>query len=216
MTDAHMPAIAGESRIMSNDSDPGAAGLLAVVIPAYKADFLHETLTSLALQEGIKQPLRVYIGDDASPSDIEAICRAFSSRLDIQYTRFPNNLGQSDLPGHWNRCLRLTNEPWVWLFSDDDIMEAGCVSRLLQAINSEGSSYDLFHFNVNTIDANGHILRNNPSFPAHLSAHAFASARLRFELASFAPDYVFSRAAFDRVGGFVRFPLAWCTDDATW
>jgi hypothetical protein len=40
--------------------------------------------------------------------------------------------------------------------------------------------------------------------------------RLLFELSTFAPDFVFSRQAFERVGGFQDFPLAWCSDDATW
>lgn len=188
--------------------------LIAIVIPAYKPDFLDATLRSIASQ----QPggFRVYVGDDASPADLQRICQPYTSQLDLRFTRFDSNLGQQSLVAHWNRSVRLSTEPWVWLFSDDDIMEPGCVQRVLDAIRSEGDQFDLFHFNVTAIDAQGAVLRQEPEFPPVIAAEQFAAARLRFELASYAPDYVFSRAAFERIGGYVPFPLAWCSDDATW
>src|SRR5262249_28326771 len=132
------------------------------------------------------------------------------------YIRFPSNWGRQSLASHWNRCVTLTSEPWVWLFSDDDLMDHACTDRLQQGITGHGDEVDVFHFNVIKIDATGAALEQPPAFPPWLSARAFALARLQFALASFAPDFVFSRAAFDRVGGFVEFPLAWCTDDASW
>lgn len=188
--------------------------LLVIVIPAYKPEFLALTLQSIARQQF--KCFRVYVGDDASPADLAGICRNYEQELDLHYVRFPFNLGQKNLVAHWNRCVQLTTEPWVWLFSDDDLMEPDCVGRLLDGIRSEGERFDLFHFNVTTIDAAGAVLRHEPEFPPALAAHEFAAARLRCELASYAPDYIFSRAAFDRIGGFVEFPLAWCSDDATW
>jgi glycosyltransferase involved in cell wall biosynthesis len=187
---------------------------LAVVIPAYKPDFLRATLESLVGQA--RNSFRVYVGDDASPAALQEICDSFSHLLDLAYFRFPTNLGQQSLVAHWNRCVRMTDEPWVWLFSDDDLMEPGCVAAVLDAIRTEGDRFELFHFGVTVIDAAGDVVLRQPDFPPVLSAHAFAGARLRFELASYAPDYVFARSAFDRIGGFVDFPLAWCSDDATW
>jgi glycosyltransferase involved in cell wall biosynthesis len=187
---------------------------LAIVIPAYKPDFLTEALESIALQG--YPDVRVYVCDDASPADLGALCQSFASRLDIRYTRFESNLGRTSLVRQWNRCVRMTTEPWVWLFGDDDVMGPGCLSRVLTGIAAEGGVYDLFHLRVTVIDSHGTELYRQPEFPAMLSAAGFAAARLRCEIASYAPDYVFSRAAFDRVGGFVEFPLAWCSDDATW
>lgn len=187
---------------------------LAIVIPAYKPDFLCAALDSIACQElGV---FKIYVGDDDSPADIRGICDGYRDRLDIAYVRFSSNLGGKSLVSQWNRCVRLTNEPWVWLFSDDDIMEPGCVARLIKAIHEEGDSYDLFHFGVTMIDGAGDVIEIKRDFPEILQAHHFASARLRFALSSFAPDFAFSRKAFDRIGGFIDFPLAWCSDDATW
>ena len=187
---------------------------LAIIIPAFKADFFAAALASIARQQ-VKN-FKVYVGDDASPADLWRICQPFASQLDLHYVRFETNLGQRDLVAHWNRCVQLSTEPWVWLFSDDDLMEPACTARFQEAICKQGNRAEVFHFNVTKIDGAGAVLAQLPVFPAQLSGRAFAQARLQFALQSFAPDFVFSRAAFDRVGGFVNFPLAWCSDDASW
>lgn len=187
---------------------------LAIVIPAYKADFLAQALQSIADQTS--RDFTVYVGDDASPHDLESICRPFADRFRLEYTRFDRNLGGEDLVGQWTRCLSLSREPWVWLFSDDDLMEPTCVAEVLNRIRADRGAFDLYHFDVLQIDATGAVIAQSPPFAEITSALEFALARLELRLDSFAPDYVFSRAALDAVGGFQRFPLAWCSDDATW
>jgi glycosyltransferase involved in cell wall biosynthesis len=187
---------------------------LGIVVPAYKGRFLDAALASIAAQT--RRDFVVYVGDDASPDDLPAICARHAARLPLRYTRFSANLGGHDLVSQWQRCIALGDEPWVWMFGDDDVMPADGVARVLAAIEAEGSRTDLFHFDVDTIDADGGLVRSEPRFAPHLSARAFALRRLRFELSSFAPDYVFARGAFERHGGFVRFPRGWCSDDATW
>ena len=45
------------------------------------------------------------------------------------------NFGGHDLVAQWNRCIQLTqNEPWLWLFSDDDIMGPRCVEYFFNTI----------------------------------------------------------------------------------
>ena len=187
---------------------------LAIVIPAFKPDFFAATLASIAKQQ--VRNFKVYVGDDASPADLWGICEPFAEQFDLRFVRFETNLGQRDLVAHWNRCVQLSTEPWVWLFSDDDLMEPACTARFQEAIGSQSNAAEVFHFNVTKIDGAGDVLEQLPAFPAQLSVRAFALARQQFALQSFAPDFVFARTAFDRVGGFVNFPLAWCSDDASW
>jgi glycosyltransferase involved in cell wall biosynthesis len=199
------------------------ARALAIVIPAYKARFLDATLASIAAQT--RRDFTVYVGDDASPEPLQPIVERWRERLDLCSTRFATNLGGRDLVAQWQRCVELSSEPWVWLFSDDDLMPPDAVARVLAAIEEEGQggaaeaaepAVPLLHLHVDTIDAEGRLVRHEPRFPPRLSARAFLRGRLRFELSSFAPDYVFARAAFERAGGFVPLPRAWCADDASW
>ena len=187
---------------------------LAIIIPAFKGAFLMEALESIANQTS--KNFVLYVGDDASPEDILSICHLYADRIDLRYTRFHENLGRIDLVKHWNRCVELSREPWVWLFSDDDIMDSGCIAAVLKAINSDNGRFDLYHFDVQEINANGQVTRPPVPFPEVISSLEFAMARCRHQLFSYAPDYVFLRSALKGVGSFQSFPLAWCADDATW
>lgn len=186
---------------------------LAIVIPAYKARFLEEALGSIAAQDD--GGFLVYVGDDASPEDLASVCRRWEGRLPLRYCRFERNLGGRDLVAQWERCIALSSEPWIWLFSDDDVMESRCVSawRAAAAANPQAA---LFHFDVLRIDARSRPLCSEPAFPARLTARRFLLQRLLFRISSYAPDYVFSREAYEAVGGIEPFPLAWGSDDATW
>lgn len=188
---------------------------LAIVIPAFKAEFLDRALASLHGNDLSR--CRIYISDDGSPQAIAPIVERWRQRLPLQYHRFEQNLGASSLVAHWNRSVRLSHEPWVWLPGDDDEFEPGCAQAVLGRIDADGdAAADLYRFNVVQIDANSAISRELPVYPSVLSASAFVRHRLDGSLSSFAPEYVFRRTAWDAIGGFVDFPLAWCSDDATW
>ena len=59
---------------------------LAIIIPAYKACFFREVLDSIVRQSN--RDFTVYIGDDASPDDLESIVSDYKDKLDIFYFRF--------------------------------------------------------------------------------------------------------------------------------
>ena len=105
---------------------------LAIVIPAYKSVFLREVLDSVVSQT--RREFRLYIGDDASPEDLADIVREFSGILPINYHRFEKNLGRTSLMNHWERCIRMSRESWVWLFSDNDLMEPNCVEKFFEEL----------------------------------------------------------------------------------
>lgn len=191
----------------------GATQALAVLIPTWSTRFLADTLSSLAAQTD--QRFTVYVGDDASPDDVSGLCSRFADRLDLRYQRFASNLGGGDLVAQWSRCVQWTSEPWVWMIGDDDMLEPGCVAAF-HAARQQHPQATLFHFSVRRIGAAGQLLADEAEFPQVLSPRRFLLGRLSFALASYAPDYVFRRQTFDERGGFQRFPLAWCSDDATW
>ena len=78
------------------------------------------TLMSIFLQT--LDNFHVYIGDDASKEDLQSVILDFPQDK-ITYKRFKTNLGSCDLISQWKRCIALSSEePWIWLFSDDDLM----------------------------------------------------------------------------------------------
>ena len=157
----------------------------------------------------------VYIGDDCSPENLFSIVDEYKSRVDLVYHRFENNMGGVDLVGQWERCVGLTrDEPWIWLFSDDDVLEECCVEEFFKRIERQESG-ELYHFNVNVIDECGRII-SRTSFPPFLTAKEFAIGKFRGQLKSYVVEYIFSRRIYEQIGGFSKYDMAWNADDATW
>jgi len=187
---------------------------LAIVIPAYKSDFFSEALNSLAMQTN--KDFTIYIGDDNSPFDLESIVSNFIDRLDIVYVKFKSNLGGTDLVGQWDRCVDLVaDEEWVWLFSDDDVLENNCVEVFYNNLNKRPNA-DFFHFNIKVIDEFSEVKQIPNKFPAQLSVSDFHLLRWKSKLSSYVVEYIFRKVTFVEKGGFQNFKYAWHTDEATW
>lgn len=188
---------------------------VAVIIPAYKSRFLQQTLDSMVVQTN--QDFTVYIGDDASPHDLKNIVSLYQGKLDIVYHRFETNLGKKDLPGHWERCIEMSKEPVIWFFSDDDLMPCDGIERVLKALQECGEKNIMFRFPLVVVDGENNEMYANPSFTDEkISRYNFLLDKLEGRIRSAACEYVFSRDVYQEGAGFVKFPLAWCSDDATW
>lgn len=191
-----------------------AKNTLAIVIPAYKASFLQAALESIAKQTCMKFTL--YIGDDCSPYDLKSIVELYKERIDLVYHRFDFNLGGKDLVAQWTRCVDMTQgEPYIWLFSDDDIMEDNCVDAFYTTLKLSGNK-DLFHFNVKVIDDEGKVTRVPAAYPNKLDNLSFYAGKIRGKYMSLVVENIFSRSVYEKYGGFQKFDLAWGSDTATW
>ena len=188
---------------------------LAIIIPAYKATFLPAALDSVAAQTC--KDFTLYIGDDCSPEPIGDIVERYRDKIELAYQRFDTNLGGKDLVAHWERCIAMSkDEPYIWLFSDDDVMESNCVELLLRTIDETKGAYDLYHFDVNEINDEGKVTKQLPSYPQVLSAYDYYKGKSSGKYRSYVVENVFSRRIYEQAGGFKNFDLAWGSDVATW
>jgi len=187
---------------------------LAIVIPAYKIEYFHYVLDSLSNQTDKR--FNVYVGIDASKADFESLIKVYQNRINIIFKRFDENLGGKDLVAQWNRCLELIqNEKWIWLFSDDDMMNDNCVELFYQELG-KNEKYDLYHFDVDILNENNEIVRNTKPYPDKILAIDFLKKKNTAQLDSFVVEYIFKRSTFEKLGGFQCFDMAWGTDIATW
>ncbi|MDB5146538.1 MAG: glycosyltransferase [Mucilaginibacter sp.] len=187
---------------------------IAIVIPAYKVKYLDAALASIAAQTN--KNFKVYVCDDGSKEDIKSITDKYSDKINIQYNRFPDNAGRHDLVKHWNRSVELVNEEWVWLFSDDDIMSPGCVQAFFDALPLTKGQHNVYRFNIEMIDADGQVIYKEYPNPGLETGYDFLKRRLQCKCLSAAVEYIFRKDAFVKNGGFIGFPLAYCSDDASW
>jgi len=191
---------------------------LAIIIPAYKSDFLQFALNSFVNQTN--KNFTIYIGDDKSPNKILEIVDLFRDKLDIKYFKFDNNLGAQSLTKQWQRCIDLSSEEWIWLFSDDDIVDENAVQVFFDSVNSKESL--LYKFKTKVIDEAGQLNKYFQKFDkfnlnfSYLTSNEFIINRLKCNgFRSFAVEYIFHRSLFEDFK-FIEFPLAWASDDATW
>ena len=188
---------------------------LAIIIPAYKSTFLPAALDSIAAQTC--KDFTLYIGDDCSPEPIGRIVEQYRDKIELIYQRFDSNLGGKDLVAQWERCIAMSKEePYIWLFSDDDVMEPDCVEKLLRQIEMTEGAYDLYHFDVHEINEEGKITNQLPAYPDVLSAYDYYKGKYSGRYRSYVVENVFSRRAYEQAGGFKNFDLAWGSDVATW
>lgn len=186
---------------------------LAIVIPAYKESFLRNTLDSIANQTC--KEFSLYIGDDCSPYLIGKIVDEYRDKIDITYKRFDTNLGGKDLVAQWERCIDMSQgEPYIWLFSDDDVMEPECVEKFYEALEKNPS--DFYHFDIKKIYEGSASVDSLPVFPKHLSTIDFINEKYRGELISFVVEFIFSRELYESQGKFQKFDMAWGSDFITW
>lgn len=187
---------------------------LAIVIPAYKIRFFGQTLESLASQTDKRFTL--YIGIDGVDSDFEALTSRYCDRMSMVVRRFADNMGGHDLVGQWHRCIDMIgDEKWIWLFSDDDMLEPGCVEAFYRQLERD-DSYDLYHFDVDIIDSDGQVIKSATRFPPVIDALDFLKRKNAASIDSFVVEYIFRRETFERLGRFEQFDMAWGSDIATW
>lgn len=188
---------------------------LAIVIPAYKATFLRAALDSIAAQTC--QDFTLYVGDDNSPYQLGDIVDEYRSKIDLVYHRFETNLGGKDLVAQWERCIEMSQgEPYIWLFSDDDIMEPRCVESFLSLPEEIRNKY-IVHFNIHQIDEKGTIEKTPPLYPQTLAAKEYLDKKLfKPYLISYVVEFVFPRWVYEKAGGFQNFDMAWGSDFITW
>lgn len=188
---------------------------LAIIIPAYKKDFLRQCLASVLAQS--RKDFHLYVFDDNSPDPLKSIISEFATELPLTYRRFNENLGTKNLAGHWTRCVQSTQgEPWIWIFSDDDLMAPDSVAAFYERAEKKGlDKKTVYRFPMDVIDADNHIISESEPWPERISSADFLNARLNFALQSSVNEYIFSRESFEREG-FQPYPMAWCTDDAAW
>jgi glycosyltransferase involved in cell wall biosynthesis len=187
---------------------------LSIVIPAYRGRFLAAALESVA--RAADDDTEVLVGDDASPDNLRDIVRPYQSRLNLRYHRFETNLGGRSLTKQWDRCVALSQGQWVLLLGDDDLIDENYVRAFRETFAATRGEFDVYRFDTRWINATGAVIRSGDSHPDVQQWDEYLLARFRGQSYTFTCDNVFSRRAYNRAGGFVDLPLAWCADDASW
>jgi len=186
--------------------------MLAIIIPFYKITFFEETLKSLANQTDKR--FRVYIGDDASPDNCQQLIEAYSQSILIHYHKYTQNLGQTSLVSHWQRCVSLiSDEKWIMILGDDDVLSENYVQSFYENISEiEIQGINVIRFSSTIIDGYGKSISHRYTHPViELSTISYIKKAKGKSRASLS-EHIFRKSIFD-VKGFIDMPDAWHSDD---
>lgn len=181
------------------------------LIPAYKPDYLEESLRSILCQT--YGNFNVIVSDDCSPYNLKHIVDLFDDSR-ITYRRNERNIGAERIVDHWNLLLGLTDAEYVIMASDDDCYDC-CFLEVVDLLTMNYPSVNLFRPRVRKVDEKGHIISEEPKVQQWLSLNDYLLLWSNLTIYSGIPYYVFKREPLVSNGGFERFPYGWFSDDAS-
>lgn len=180
------------------------------VLPAWKGRYLAEAVRSILRQD--YRNFELIVVDDCSPEPLGEIMKEFRDNR-VVYHRNEKNLGGRNLVGQWNRCLQYASGEYVVLATDDDLYEPTFLSAFVPLIEKY-PKVELFRARILQTDAHGTIKEIDRCYKEYLTKDEFVYHMLH-GMKGGIPHYIFKRQALMAKGGFVDFPKAWASDDAT-
>ncbi len=180
------------------------------VLPAYKGKYLRESIGSILAQD--YTDFELIVVDDCSPDSIREIVESYDDKR-VSYYRNEQNIGGKDLVVQWNHCLEYAKGDYVILATDDDLYEPNFLSTFVPLIEKY-PDVNLFRARILQVDSRNEIKYIDSCYKEYLSPVEFRY-HLMHGMKGGIPQYIFKRSALVEKGGFVNFPKAWASDDAT-
>lgn len=183
------------------------------LLPAYKAKFLKAALISI--KEQSFKDFKCLVSDDCSKENLKEIfndvCHNDSR---FEYRRNEENMGKKSLIAHWNLLIDMCDSEFVIMASDDDIYN----HRFLEEMNNLTIKYpkvNLFRSRVNRITDQNEPFFEDPPKSIYDSQIDFLYQMYNCAHIHCIANYIFRTKPLKENGGFIDFPLAWFSDDAT-
>lgn len=186
--------------------------MVSFIMPAWKRSFLRQAIESILSQD--YADFELVVVDDASPENLEEVVREFNDSR-IIYKRNKENIGGCDLVAAWNHAMEYARGEFCVLASDDDEYAPGYLTEMMRLVEKY-RDVDVFHCRLAYIDSDGNRTGISEIRNEYESGSEFLYNRAARRMKQCAPEFMFRTEALRRIGGFVSFPRAWFSDDATW
>ena len=179
------------------------------VLPAYKARFFKEAIDSILNQT--YADFELIIVNDASPEDLGSIVRSYDDDR-VRYYVNEHNIGGKNLVAQWNYSLEYAKGEYIILASDDDVYHPQYLEKMDKLV-VKYPDVGVYRPRVQYIDDAGNIIYIAGLLKEYTTQIEFVF--MREMVGSGIPFYIFNRKKLNSINGFVNYPLAWYSDDAT-
>ena len=182
--------------------------LVTIAIPAYKATFLKEAISS-ALNQTYTS-IELIVVDDGSPEDIEEITKGINDSR-IRYYRNTTNLGKDDPSKNWNKCLEYAKGEYFALLCDDDTYEPTFVEEMLKLAN-DYPNVKVFRARARTVDEKNNIVNLYPSAPTFETCVDYMYQKMSGFRRQTISEFLYVTDYIKALGGYTNTPRAWTAD----
>jgi glycosyltransferase involved in cell wall biosynthesis len=125
---------------------------VSVIVPTFnRVHYLKKVIESILFQD--YEDYEIIIADNDSTDNTEEMIKGFNSER-IIYQKNEQNIG---MIGNHNKTLDLVTGDYIHIFSDDDVMKQGSISKKA-AILDAYSNVGLVHSNIDIIDGDDKVL----------------------------------------------------------
>ena len=183
--------------------------LISIGLPVIKTIFFEQALKSILGQT--YKDFEIIVVNNNSPEDVESIL----SNYNDERIRYYKNSSTLPIIENWNKVLSYAQGEYFILFSDDDIAKPAFLEELFN-LSQRYPAVNIFHTRVRIIDENNSTKYLAPSCPEFETDADFIWHRIKNYRFQYAPDFMVKTEALRSIGGFIDFPNAWGSDDATW
>jgi glycosyltransferase involved in cell wall biosynthesis len=181
------------------------------IMPAFKAKFLKTAIESILKQS--YSNFELVIVNDVSPENLKEVVDYFSDNR-IIYKENESNIGGTDLVANWNHCIKYAHNDYIILSTDDDTYESDFLLEATKLIKKH-PNVNLIRSGVKKIGEKDQVLDIEFPLKEFMTSREFALCWAKGITISCVSNYIFKRESLIAMGGFVSFPHAHFSDDAT-
>jgi glycosyltransferase involved in cell wall biosynthesis len=124
--------------------------ILTIAIPVYNgAGYIRETLDSIVSQ--LEDNVEILISDNASTDGTGKIVEEYKIKYPV--INYFKNLENFGADRSFDLAVKRSSGTYVWLFSDDDLLEQGAITHIISILNKHKSISHIFvNYAVYSID----------------------------------------------------------------
>ena len=182
----------------------------SITIPAYKAKFFKECITSILAQT--YDNFELIIVNDNSPDNLDRIVSCFDDPR-IRYYKNETRVGGYNLVHNWNKCLDYCTGDYMICMGDDDKLLPCCLSEYIKLIK-QFPGLNVYHAWTQIIDDKSNVFTMTADRGLRESCYSIMWHRVKGRR-QFIGDYLFHVNKLREMGGFYFLPYAWGSDDIT-
>lgn len=184
---------------------------VSIAIPAYKKEYLKETIISILNQDYTN--FELIIVNDKSPANLDEIVKQFKDKR-IRYYKNSENLGKKSIVYNWNRCLSYAKGEFFVLICDDDIMKPDFISHLLN-LSFKYPQCNVFRARREILDELTQHTQAESLWPIYETYNDFLSNTILGKRKHTISEFLYRTDYIKLKGGYDIYPVGFYADDAS-